>query len=630
MLCEQELLKREDLSALVELGILTQDDYCFTKSYIREYSYLSIPPESRRRLHIVWRSVVAEDGLLTDRDRSERLFYHCVRVGDVTAAAEEALNLSRILRDQNEPELARDVVAQAQSLKGVEENHGLCLRLLMCSADLAKAAGELDRALSEYAAVVRFASRYREPVLLAEAYKDLGDLYKARYDYRRGIKALNRAMTLYRDLGDELELSHCHNNMGNIHWIAGDLQEAEGDYLAALAIQRRLGVRRDTASTLSNLGGVRAVQFRLEESISILKESIELFREIGESGEVARIANNIAFAFLQSDEVQKALEYLNDALQTNKTLRAEKELLFNYENIGQGNFLLGNFEKAREAFGAGLRLAPVSDHMHRGIFTTKLALAFMARGDYRRAGNLLQLAARHERQVTDHIFSLELAAAQGQYCALLFDGVAAEEHFRKALDHAEKLGELKMRADLLIQLGKLEPNRGAFPENYRQVLELTHDLPLRRERLRVQLEITAHHLQSGDLTAAEECLARVEASDSFDGSHLFLPQANFLRGLLAHRKHDFDTAERALTESVSEALSLHDYEQQWRSLGTLGDAYLEENHYEQALKCNMQAFELLKRLAQTIKSPEMRRTYLSDPAKVKIAETLEQLATLTT
>lgn len=634
MLCEQGLVKRQNLNGLVELGVLTQDSYHFAKSYTREYFYYSKPTECRRRLHIVWSSVVAEDGLLTARDRSERLFYHNVRVGDLTAAAEEALKLSELLRNQNEPERAREVVAQAQSLVGIRENHGLCLRLLMRSADLAKAAGELDRALSEYAAIVRFASRHREQVLLAEAYKDLGDLYKARYDYRRGIRALDHAMTLYRELGDELELSHCHNNMGNIHWIAGDLQEAEGDYLAALDIQRRLGIRRDTASTLSNLGGVRAVQFRLEKSISLLKEAIELFREFGESGEVARIANNIAFAFLMSDEVEKALEYLYEALRTNKALRAEKELLFNYENIGQANFLLGNFEKAREAFGAGLRLAPVSDHMHRGIFTTKLALVFMAHGDYRRTGNLLQLAARHERQVTDQIFSLELAAAQGQYCALLFDEISAEEHFRKALDRAEKLGELKMRADLLIHLGKLEAKRGArmgaFPENYRQVLELAHDLPLRRERLRVQLEITNFYLQTDDLETADESLTRIEATDSFDGSHLFLPRANFLKGLLARRKGDLDVAERSLTESISGAISLHDYEQQWRSLSALGDLYSEVNRYEQALKCSMQAFELLKTLAQTIKSPARRRTYLSDPAKMKIAETLEQLAALTT
>jgi serine/threonine protein kinase/tetratricopeptide (TPR) repeat protein len=634
LLCEQKLLKQEDLRKLADLRILTGEDYHFSRSYIREYFYHRMPEDSRRRLHLVWSSVVADDGLLTARDRSERLFYHYVPVGDVVAAAEEALNLSDILRNQNEPERAREVVALAQSLAGIRENHGLCLRLLMRSADLAKAAGELDRALSEYASIVRLASRYREKTLLAEAYKDLGDLYKARYNYRRGIKALDRAVSLYSELGDELELSHCHNNMGNIHWIAGDLQKAEVDYLAALEIQRRLGVRRDTASTLSNLGGVRAVQFRLEESISLLRESIELFREIGELGEIARSTNNIAAVHMWNDELEKALEYLNESVQTNKSLRAEKELLYNYENIGEASYLLGDFEKARAALAAGLRLAPGSDHMHRGVYTTKLALVFMAKGDYRRAGTLLQLAARHRQQVTDLIFSVELGMAYGHYYSLLFDVKSAGAHLQESLEGVEKLGDTKKKANVLLLSGRLEVSdailSGDMPDGYRQVLDLAREFPLRREMLRVQLELTDFYLKANDLTSAERSFECVEASDSFDGSHLFLPRANFLRGLLAHRKHSFDIAERSLTESVSGALSLHDYEQQWRSLSALGDVYVEFNRYEQALKCNMQAFDLLKVLANSIKSPEMRRTYLSDPAKMKIAETLEQLAALTT
>ena len=42
----------------------------------------------------------------------------------------------------------------------------------MRSADLAKAAGQFDRALSEYALIVRLAHRYRETRLLAEAYRN--------------------------------------------------------------------------------------------------------------------------------------------------------------------------------------------------------------------------------------------------------------------------------------------------------------------------------------------------------------------------------------------------------------------------------------------------------------------------
>lgn len=633
-LAQQGVAASAELERLAALGLLTRPGYRFATSYLREYFYGISPQEQSRDSHLTWISLIEKNELLTARDRSEQLFYHFSQCGDVVAAATEGLEISRILNQQNEPEEAREIVARARKLPRLNEHPGLYLRVLMRSADLAKAAGEFNCALTEYAGIVRSAQRQGEIELLAEAYKDLGDVYKARGSYLRGTKALQKALELYRTLDDDLELSHCYNNMGNIDWIAGNISEAEQNYLSALEIQRRLDIKRDVASTLSNLASIRLVSFRLDECVSLYKEAISLSRELNEMAEVARTANNLAVAYLWQDELDLAKEYLSESLTLNKSLRAQKELLYNYENLGEIDFYLGRIKEARAAYHSGLRLAPLSDHVHRGVYTTKLALTFLREGEYSRAGKLLKLAVRHESKVSDRIFSLELALTLGKYYLTHFDFDRAGSFLEQAMRHAEKLGDVKKKLNALLLSARVESmlssNRQSLPEQFREADSLLGEFPLRRECLLSHLEITEHFLSAGRIDQARRRFEQITVADSFDGSELFIARAKYLEALIAVEDKEYPGADLLLTESASAAREYHQPEQLWRTLAAQGRAQHAMNRHETALRCYMDAYEVLKRLALKITDSGLRNRYLSDSAKSEIADALEKLTAIAT
>jgi hypothetical protein len=89
-------------------------------------------------------------------------------------------------------------------------------------------------------------------------------------------------------------------------------------------------------------------------------------------------------------------------------------------------------------------------------------------------------------------------------------------------------------------------------------------------------------------------------------------------------------AEGLLAQSAAAAAELCDPEQQWRSLAALADAHAALSKYESALRCYLQAYDILKILADAIGDQQQRRRYLSDPSKLRIAEAMERLTALTT
>ncbi|MCK4857397.1 MAG: tetratricopeptide repeat protein [candidate division Zixibacteria bacterium] len=628
------IVSQHSLERLATLGILRQDNYQFAGSYRREFFYHQLDRVSQKELHGQWIELITQDATIAGDDRHRQLFYHLTQVGRIPEAIDTALRLAADLRQENKPEKARPVMAAVLALPGITEDSRRYLKVLIGSAHLAKDGGDFSRALSNYAAIVRIGCRTGEKQLVAEAYKALGDLYKARCDYRRGFKVLDRAVELYRELGDELELSHCYNNIGNICWIKGDLKQAQQRYQEALEIQRPLGAKKDIASSLSNLAIISCIQNEFDEGIARFKESLAISREIGEQGQLARTANNIAVSYFWLDELKLAKSYLDQSMKINQQLGAEKELLFNYENLGEVESFLGDFTAARQAYYAGLRLTPQNDHSHRGVFTAKLAALFMKEGDYRKAGKLYEVAARHEEQVTDSLFSLELASLLGEYYLLLFAFDRAAEQLDIAMEYANKLGETKKKANLLIAKAQLLAAGGACSKEvltaFDEAQRFLARLSVKREKLVVNLELAQYHLCSGSIKDAEETLTEASALEPFDGSELLQPRLHYLEGQLAHRRGVLSEAVAILQDAAEGALRIWDWELRWRALGELGATYLALSKYERSAKSYIEAFAVLKKLAESIPDDDLRRSYLADPDKARIAAELEKVSALTT
>jgi serine/threonine protein kinase/tetratricopeptide (TPR) repeat protein len=624
---------KETLPSLADLGILRDDDYRFAHSYYRQYYYHSLSSSERTTVHREWVARIDKDLVADEAGRDEQLFHHLVGAAKTGRAIETAITLAQRFRKE-QPDRARMLLTRVSVLPIASVSVDLQLGLLMISAGVYKDAGDSGRALSDLARAVRLAKRASNNVILAEAYKNLGDVYKSKRDYRRGNRVLDCAVKLYGELGDELELSHCFNNIGNILWIIGDLNGAATNYETALEVQRRLDVKKDIASSLSNLGTVKFIQHEVEYAIRLCKESIAIKRAIGDWPELARTANNLANIYLEADELQTATEYLNESLQINRSQGAEQEMLYNFWNLYEVEFRRGNLPKAAEWLYAGLRLAKQDDLLHRGNFSALLAVLMLTIGRYGKASHLLQVASKFGQQVDDRSLALKLMETWGEYHRLLFDWSHAHLRIAEGIDLAEKLGESASKARLLIMKARVDRTAGEQDSVIWKALteaeESIKSLPVQREKLTILLDKTEYLIESNRLTEAKEEYAKVRLLPQFEGINTLQGRISFINGQIDFRSGQHRRAITLFNDAYLASKTMQMPEMTWKTLVALGETYQALTEYERAFKCYIEAFDILKKLASGIADPTSKRRYLSDASKIAVAERLETISALAT
>lgn len=625
-------LSQTEFDGLVGSGLLNAETGLFARGYFRSCLYHSLDRSTAQRYHLGWTKVIAEIDELPPATRERLLIHHHHRAGAIREAVEAAMRLAEIRQNEQDLEEAAAVLEFAISMEGNRTDLRQYVTMLMKRADLLNKLGDFSGALSAYSRVVRFGRRIDFNELVAAAYKRLGDVYKGKRDYRRGNRALDRAVKFYGEKGNELELSHCYNNIGNICWINGDLTGAAANYEKALTIQRELGAMRDIASTLSNLGSLRCILHGYDNGIPLFKESIEIKKKLNDLPEMARTYNNLAVAYFELDELATAHEYLKQSFEINQKIGANSELHYNYDNFHEIEIRRGNYGKAREWLIEGLKNSAREAHSARGGFITSLAALSILEGRYSKAGALLAAARAREEKVTDRQFSMRLAATYADFYYCLHDYGHAYDYIQTAIEYAQKIGETKGNAIFLIKRARIER---AIARPVAEVCATLDEaerflapLPGKRERHELILDYAELALATGDVREVENRLAQAIDYPEFDGIVTFRARLYMLRGLFEMQRENYGRAIPLLNDAVLAAKSSRMMEMMWYGLLVLGDCHRHQSQLEQSLKSYIEAFNTVKQLAGEITDKRLRKLYLSDKRKALLGKRLEEMSSL--
>jgi len=90
-----------------------------------------------------------------------------------------------------------------------------------------------------------------------------------------------KALDLHEDLGSKEGMANAYGNLGNVYRIRGDLAQAEAMLKKALDLDEALGSKQGMANQYGNLGLVYRIRGDLAQAEAMLKKSLELFQDIG-------------------------------------------------------------------------------------------------------------------------------------------------------------------------------------------------------------------------------------------------------------------------------------------------------------------------------------------------------------
>ena len=492
--------------------------------------------------------------------------------------------------------------------------------------------GNFQQARLNYHRLLKLFDKNSQQKILAEAYKDLGDLCRLKNSYRKGMVYLGRAEKIYRALDDKPELAHTLNNIGNLYWVSLQYQKALECLNSALELHESLGNLAGAGSTLNNLAGVYLAINQYQKAIQYYQQSLEIQRRLEIPEEISRVLNNLGVVYMYTAEYQPALESLLESLAINRKTGNLREQVFNLENLGECYQRMGNQVQALQFSQQGLTLAEqIGFTLRKGRILRNLGKSHFQLGQYSLAGETYQKAYETACSIEDWETQVWVLLDWAELYGKLNLPELSQEHLQKAEPLLEKLDDSRARIYSYLLKGKFhqeEPDFDSALSEFQKGQKLAQNKNLLEEELTSTIGLVFTYLEQKDQQNAEQSLNIVEKLfQKGDFSQyqpiLALAWANYLR-LTGKIDQALEQVDRGLRKAIPG--------QKWEEALELsylsGQLWQEKKNPEKAYLAWEEAVSILKKLYQNINQPHLRQAYLQGTSKSHLLAEFKKMASL--
>jgi len=555
-----------------------------------------------------------------DYEQAARLY---LQAGDLTGCERCAYQACFTLNKNHKNDAALRLLSSVLSYAASGGRMFEVRQLLMLRGDILKETGAVEAAKTAYGALVGLYSDREPDKLLAETYKDLGDLYRLKQEHAKGLEALENALRIYGLLGDELEISHALNNLGNMHWVGSEYSAALKTYRKALRIQRRLDVVGDVASSLSNIGSIYVIRGKLDRAVRLYELSIDLCRREGNQLEEARILNNLGYVQTLRGEVTKAEDCLTRSLAINRRIGTRKEVLHNLENLTSVLATAGHLKRSIQYLKEGMALAKeMDDRPHLAAFGAGMGMTLKRMGRYSEAEEYYRRAESIYDEIDDDSNCATLKSGLADLRYRLGDTAMALKLAEESLRMRVAVNDKTQELHALMVLTRITDDPG-YLERARQ---LARELKLKREATLVEFNALSRRLDGAtdELTPAQFEPALVDLEqwpDEIETASLCILAGRLMLHVGRHEAaRDFlDRAQR-----LAESFGL--LPEKLESVTQVGRLHLTAGDYEKAYARFRSALHIAREVAGYINDAEDRGRFQSRPTITYLVSEIKKLA----
>jgi serine/threonine protein kinase/tetratricopeptide (TPR) repeat protein len=493
-----------------------------------------------------------------------------------------------------------------------------------------KTIGNFQKALSDYRKILKLFDKNSRQKILAEAYKDLGDLCRLKNNYRKGMVYLQRAEEIYRALDDKPELAHTLNNIGNLYWIALQYEQALKYLNSALELHRSLGNLAGAGSTLNNLAGVYLAMSQYEKSIQYYRESLEIHRQLEIPEETSRVLNNLGVVYMYLANYHPALESLLESLELNQQTANLREQVFNLENLGECYQKLGNQTQALQYSQQGLKLADqIGFTLRKGRIHANAGKSHFELADYSSALEHNQKALEIATQLGDW----ETQAWVLVYLAEFYWGLNQPPRARENLTQAEpilkKLDDSRAGSYYHLIAGRVyqsEQNYQAARNQFQKSQQVALEKNLLEERLTATLALAWLDLETENKEESEKSLRGVQSIFVKGEFSRFKSEFTLLQAHLDYRAGQTEPALQLAETGLVRACQKQEWPEAIELAYLCGQCWQEQKNYEKAYLAWEKGVTILKQVYQKILQSELKQSYLQGQTQQKLLAGFKKIA----
>lgn len=482
------------LSQLVDQGLLLpvpdsrlrgERGFRFAYAPWRDLAYERVAPTRKRRYHRLlsyWLllhperdseeivELVARHLERAGRGASAAYFYH--QLASRAGAAGKLARASRLL--------LRGLACLAQG------DMGLRIAMWHDLGAIFVRRGDLDAALSAYGKLLRLSHVLAIRQHRAAAHYAIGQIYRHKGELAFALDYLGRALTDFTEIGDLPGIGDALDDLGQVQWLLGRVDEALDRTARALELRRRLGDRRKEAMSLLHIGTFELHRGLIDPARSCYEEALrkhdndpDLFAACQEAlGNVDLLRGDIASAQGRFSAGLSSVEG-----RPGSTMHAA--LLARLAEVALES---GQAEKAWPLLGQAREIALRSSE-RRLLAEIKRLLAYvhLRRNEQREALAASQQALDYaQKSGVRHEIARALLAMGEAHAATLFDETIEGQHpawecFRRSITLLREVGDQAELAFALYQMGRLLIERGRVQpakNTLREALEIATRLRL--------------------------------------------------------------------------------------------------------------------------------------------------------
>ncbi|GAA2021419.1 hypothetical protein GCM10009839_18050 [Catenulispora yoronensis] len=138
------------------------------------------------------------------------------------------------------------------------------------------------------------ASRADSPATHATALNELGQVQRLASDYPAAADVQERALEIYRQIGDRLGKAGALNNLGRVRYLTGDYAAAADVQEQSLKIYRQRGNRGNEAWALNSYAATIAALGDRSRAFTLYQQALAMNRELNKPDDEANSLEGIA------------------------------------------------------------------------------------------------------------------------------------------------------------------------------------------------------------------------------------------------------------------------------------------------------------------------------------------------
>jgi len=311
---------------------------------------------------------------------------------------------------------------------------------------------------------------------------------------KQALTKAKKAYEILRNTEKNRRLAQVHQIMGRIYLKLGDLKNAEIQFIDTASTYRRIKDLRGVAVIYNDLARVCFIKSQFNRAVEYINDALNFCRQTNDQEFMARLHGNLGTILTLKDQWEEAEKTLLLSLQVNELHHDELSICKSLLSLGNLSCLLRKFQSAEEYLKRALSLISENN------FLRELAIYHEYQGSLEFARGELDLAQKHFQEAVEIGEQIgPKGAIISQAYRLLSELQIEKGEFGKALASCEKslntsksIGERLEEAIAYRTLGRLYSRNGhpaLVEENFTQATRMLEEMGAKFELAKTYLDM---------------------------------------------------------------------------------------------------------------------------------------------